>query len=174
MGWASHPHSSRFLHFLKTTTHNNTDLLCFLSGDDFNLVWPLSSPTQWPIKLSVTPRELFSFSQVLVRPHCPLTNDFWFAHLTSAPAISDFQLDCSDKMALWLVRRNGSQNTTKRNTGTYWSRWEQPFDCKAGQAVSTEVTVQDKALHYRKLWHIYDLFLFYILLQAVIDFNEPF
>lgn len=27
----------------------------------------------------------FSFSQVLVRPRCPLTNDFWFAHFTSGP-----------------------------------------------------------------------------------------
>ena len=95
---------------------------------------------KWPITPGVTLGELFSFSWVLVRPHCPLTDYFWFAHFTTSPAISDWQLDCSDKMALW---RLSTGNITMRNTGMYWSRWVQPSDCKVGRAVSREITIQD-------------------------------
>ena len=124
MGWAFYPRSCRFLHFLRTTTHNTTprtyhrsassqamiSTLCDRSLHPLFSVATQSGRWHFGVKLS---ENCFSFSQVSVHPHCPLTNYFWFAHFT----ISDLQLDCSAKMALCIVHWNKSQNITKRNTG---------------------------------------------------------
>lgn len=161
MGWASYPRSCRFLRFLSTTTHNTTPKTYHRFVVLLLRRWfqpcvtapphPLFSVTAQVADqtLALTLRELFFlFTGFSVRPHCPLTNYFWFAHFT----ISDLQLDCSAKMALCIVHWIRSQNITKRNTGRYWSGWAQPSDCKTCLDVSTEVMTQDiKALRYRKL-----------------------
>lgn len=94
-----------------------TDLLLLLrqvQQEEFSKAWLLSSPTLFcnntngRLHLALTLPEVFPFWQVLVHPHCPLANYFWFAHFTSGPAILDLQLDCSAKMALWIAQWNRS------------------------------------------------------------------